>query len=183
MVLIKPESTAMRLKYLMGLHGYKQIDIVNLCKPYCDQYNVKMNKSDISQYVSGKVEPNQDKLFVLGNALNVSEAWLMGYDVPMERQERSTNAQHNTSEASNTLMQENEPANSLPPLSAQDKRDISKKLEETLDLLENSTDGLMFDGEPLDDETRELLRASLQNQLEMTKRLAKQKFTPKKYRK
>lgn len=44
-----------------------------------------MNKSDLSQYVSGKVEPNQDKLFVLGNALKVNEAWLMGYDVPMSR--------------------------------------------------------------------------------------------------
>ena len=44
-----------------------------------------MNKSDISQYVSGKVEPNQDKLFVLSLALNVSEGWLMGYDVPKSR--------------------------------------------------------------------------------------------------
>ncbi|WP_278278778.1 hypothetical protein [Butyricicoccus sp. OF10-2] len=41
----------------------------------------------------------------------------------------------------------------------------------------------MFDGEPIDDETRELLRISLQNQLEISKRIAKQKFTPKKYRK
>ena len=41
--------------------------------------------SDISQYCSGKTEPNQEKLFILGNALNVSEAWLMGFDVPMER--------------------------------------------------------------------------------------------------
>ena len=71
----------------------------------------------------------------------------------------------------------------LPDLTAKDERDIAKKLSETLDTLENADDGLMFDGEPLDDETRELLRASLQNQLEMTKRLAKQKFTPKKYRK
>lgn len=78
---------------------------------------------------------------------------------------------------------EDTPSDTLPPLTMEDKRDISKKLEETLDLLGNSTDGLMFDGEPLDDETRELLRASLQNQLEMTKRIAKQKFTPKKYRK
>lgn len=84
-VVTKTENTATRLKYLMNLKGYKQVDILNLCKPYCEQYNVKMNKSDISQYVSGKVEPNQDKLFILGNALNVSEAWLMGYDVPMER--------------------------------------------------------------------------------------------------
>lgn len=44
-----------------------------------------MGKSDISQYVSGKVEPGQDKLTILGLALNVSEAWLMGYDVPMAR--------------------------------------------------------------------------------------------------
>lgn len=40
----------------------------------------------------------------------------------------------------------------------------------------------MFDGQALDEETRRLLRASLQNQLVMGKKLAKQKFTPKKYR-
>lgn len=39
----------------------------------------------MSQYVSGRTEPGQDKLTILGLALNVSEAWLMGYDVPMER--------------------------------------------------------------------------------------------------
>ena len=58
-----------------------------------------------------------------------------------------------------------------------------KDEKQTLALLEEAGDGLMFDGEPLDEETRQLLRASLENQLEMTKRLAKQKFTPKKYRK
>ncbi len=40
----------------------------------------------------------------------------------------------------------------------------------------------MFDGEPLDDETRQLLRESYENQLRITKQLAKAKFTPKKYR-
>lgn len=69
-----------------------------------------------------------------------------------------------------------------PGLTAKDERDIAKKLQSTLDDLENGADGLMFDGEPLDDETRVLLRDSLQNQLQMTKLLAKQKFTPKKYR-
>ena len=63
----------------------KQIDILKACEPFCNEYSVKMNKSDISQYVSGKVVPNQDKLFVLGCALQVNEAWLMGYDVPMNR--------------------------------------------------------------------------------------------------
>lgn len=70
-----------------------------------------------------------------------------------------------------------------PTLTKKDERDIEKRLEAMLGDLEGPADGLMFSGEPLDDETRELLRASLRNQLEMTKRLAKQKYTPKKYRK
>jgi len=82
---MKKKNTSLRLKELMSAKNLRQIDILNACLPYCKQYSVKMNKSDISQYVSGKVEPNQDKLYILGKALNVSEAWLMGYDVPMER--------------------------------------------------------------------------------------------------
>lgn len=82
---MKKENTASRLKKIMSDNNFRQIDILNLTAPYCQKYGVKMNKSDISQYCSGKSEPNQDKLFVLGMALNVNEAWLMGYDVPMER--------------------------------------------------------------------------------------------------
>ena len=83
---MKKETTAQRLKQIMTQRNLRQVDILNLTIPYCIKYDVKMNKSDISQYCSGKTEPNQDKLFVLGSALNVSEAWLMGYDVPMERE-------------------------------------------------------------------------------------------------
>lgn len=82
---MKKENTAIRLKKIMQERNLRQVDILNKTLPYCVKYDVKMNKSDISQYCSGKTEPNQDKLFVLGEALNVSEAWLMGYDVPMER--------------------------------------------------------------------------------------------------
>ena len=81
---MKKENTAIRLKTIMNMRGLRQVDILNLTVPYCQKYSVKMNKSDISQYCSGKTEPNQEKLFILGNALNVSEAWLMGFDVPME---------------------------------------------------------------------------------------------------
>lgn len=69
-----------------------------------------------------------------------------------------------------------------PTLTKKDERDIAKKLDVMLDQLGATDEALMFDGDPLDDETRELLRASLKNQLEMTKRMAKQKYTPKKYR-
>ena len=73
----------------MEERGLRQVDILNKAIPFCKKYGVKMNKSDISQYVSGKNEPGQDKLYVLGLALNVDEAWLMGFDVPMERQNES----------------------------------------------------------------------------------------------
>ena len=69
-----------------------------------------------------------------------------------------------------------------PGLNARDKVDISRRLEATLQRLEGSQEGMMFDGEPMDDETRELLYISLKNSLEVSKRMAKQKYTPKKYR-
>lgn len=68
-------------------------------------------------------------------------------------------------------------------LSSKDERDIAKRLESTLNDLESSQEALMFSGEPLDDETRELLKASLENSIRIAKINAKQKFTPKKYRK
>lgn len=68
-------------------------------------------------------------------------------------------------------------------LSQRDERDIAKRLENALTDLENSQEALMFSGEPLDDETRELLKASLENSIRIAKINAKQKFTPKKYKK
>lgn len=82
---MKKYTTSDRLHQVMNERNLRQIDILNLTLPYCKKYGVKMNKSDISQYVSGKVEPNQDKLAVLGMALNLNEAWLMGYDAPARR--------------------------------------------------------------------------------------------------
>ena len=80
------ETTGKRIRQLMAAKGLKQVDILNMCSPYCLKYNVKLAKNDLSQYINDKVQPKQDKLSVLGMALNVSEAWLMGFDVPMERQ-------------------------------------------------------------------------------------------------
>ena len=70
-----------------------------------------------------------------------------------------------------------------PALTKKDERDIEKRLAAMIGDLEGNADGLMFSGEPMDEETRELLKMSLRNQLEISKRLAKQKYTPKKYRK
>ena len=64
-------------------------------------------------------------------------------------------------------------------LSARNERDIEKALKSTLDQLD-SQDGLMFDGDALDDETRELLKISLENAICTAKITAKKKFTRKK---
>ena len=53
---------------------------------------------------------------------------------------------------------------------------------DTFELLENANDGLMFDGEPLSEKERELLKISLENSLRIGKQIAKEKYTPKKYR-
>ncbi len=79
------ENTSTRLKQIMEERGLKQVDIINKCKPLCEKYNVKLTKNYLSQYVSGKVEPKQKTLSILGMALDVNEAWLMGYDVPKGR--------------------------------------------------------------------------------------------------
>lgn len=70
-----------------------------------------------------------------------------------------------------------------PTLTKKDERDIEKKLADILADLESGQDGLMFSGESIDPTTRELLADSLRNSMEMGKKLAKQKYTPKKYRK
>lgn len=90
---MKKENTSIRLKQIMNNRNLKQVDILDMTKPYCVKYDVKMNKSDISQYVSGKVEPNQEKLFILAKALGVNEAWLMGFDVPMKKELSSSEAE------------------------------------------------------------------------------------------
>ena len=69
----------------MNAKQMRQVDILEAAAPYCKKYGISLGKNALSQYVSGKVVPGQQKLTILGLALGVSEAWLMGYDVPMER--------------------------------------------------------------------------------------------------
>lgn len=84
---MKKTSTSIRLKQIMSERNLRQVDIIEACKPFCERYNIQIRKNDLSQYVSGKTEPKQDKLSILGMALNVNEVWLMGYDVPPGRED------------------------------------------------------------------------------------------------
>ena len=78
----KVSNTAQRLADIMERKRLKQVDVLDLCKPYCERYGEKINKSHLSQWLSNVNEPSQRKLTILAKVLDVNEPWLMGYDVP-----------------------------------------------------------------------------------------------------
>ncbi|HAR6345690.1 TPA: helix-turn-helix domain-containing protein, partial [Staphylococcus pseudintermedius] len=45
-----------------------------------------IGRNSISDYLNGKYEAKQDKVFELAKALNVNEAWLMGFDISKNRE-------------------------------------------------------------------------------------------------
>ena len=70
------ESIAQRLRRAMDAKGKRQADLVR---------ETGLDRGAISSYLSGKYEPKQKAIYALAKALDVSEAWLLGYDVPMAR--------------------------------------------------------------------------------------------------
>lgn len=71
------EPCSIRIKKALSMRNMTQTE---LCT------KAKISKSTLSEYLSGKYEPKQDKVFILAQALNVDPVWLWGYDVPMETQ-------------------------------------------------------------------------------------------------
>ena len=71
------DSCAFRICKAMQIRNMRQVDL---------SLKTGIPKSAISQYCSGSFSPKQKRLFLIAQALNVDEAWLMGLDVPMERQ-------------------------------------------------------------------------------------------------
>lgn len=74
----KIETCGHRIEKALFIRKMKQSE---LCK------YAGIPKSSLSLYLSGAYEPKQDRLYKMATILNVSEIWLMGYDVPMERKE------------------------------------------------------------------------------------------------
>lgn len=114
-----------------------------------------LTRSAIGMYELGKREPSFEVLEQLADFFNVDMNTLLG------------KKEHENTE-----------------FTARDERDIKKHLDKALENLEND-EALMFDGEPveMDEETKELLKASLENSIRLAKTLAKKKYTPKKYHK
>ena len=68
------ETFSMRLKASMAQQGKKQVDLVRAAS----EQGVKLGKSHISQYASGKTLPRPDILHFLADTLQVDENWLRG---------------------------------------------------------------------------------------------------------
>ncbi|KAB7478588.1 helix-turn-helix domain-containing protein, partial [Bifidobacterium bifidum] len=70
------ESFATRLRTAMNARHLRQVDIVRAAQAS----GVKLGKSHISQYVSGKTTPRADTLRFLADTLQVDGQWLLGHD-------------------------------------------------------------------------------------------------------
>lgn len=111
-------TTASRLRQVMSERNLKQVDVISLSKVHQKELGVKLGKSALSQYINGKSTPDQEKLVLLARTLGVSEAWLMGYDVPMTKEAQSANAHDIDNIIENAMMFDGK------PLTEGDKRAI-----------------------------------------------------------
>lgn len=85
-----------RIKTALHIRGIQQTE---LCK------RASVPKSSLSLYLSGAYEPKQDRIYAMAMALGVSEAWLMGYDVSMEREESISPNEHDLTEGETMLLE------------------------------------------------------------------------------
>lgn len=114
---------------------------------------LNLSKQAISSYENGVSFPPQDVLTKIADYFKVSTDYLLG---------------------------RSEIRNPEDELSIKDKKEVDKELNKLVKKLEEQ-DGLMFDGEPLDDMSKELLLQALENSIKIAK-TANKKYTPKKYR-
>lgn len=70
------QKISSRIKEALAIRGLKQADLVRM---------TGIGKSSISTYISGAYDLKQQNTFLIAKAIDVIEAWLMGYDLPMER--------------------------------------------------------------------------------------------------
>lgn len=65
-----------RLREALDIRGMKQVEL-------CEKTGI--SKTSINGWVKNNWQPKQEALYKMARALDVSEMWLAGYDVPMER--------------------------------------------------------------------------------------------------
>ena len=116
-----------------------------------------ISKSTLQRYETGFIKKVPiTQIEIIAKALNVSPGYLMGWE-------------------------DNKPLNDTA-LTPRDERQIAADLEKMLADLDSQNTMAAMGGTVEDDEDRELLRASLQATMRLAKKIAKEKYTPKKYR-
>ena len=78
---VPKELCAVRLKKALSIRHMTQAEL-------CKKPNIP--KSALSEYIKGLYDPKQDRLLILSEALNVDPVWLMGFDVPMEKEDKKS---------------------------------------------------------------------------------------------
>lgn len=156
------DTTANRLNLAMEMRNMKAVDLSE---------KTGIGKSSISQYRNGIVNPKQDRIYLMAQALNVNEMWLMGHDVPMERQSSAPPAAQPPT------------APYHPELTKRDERDIEKRLQAIRDDLDSESGIALLGDHPLTEDEKEQLLIPIKSGLETARLIAKKKYTPKKYRK
>lgn len=68
------ESIKDRLNKALSYYGITQTELAK---------RSGIPKGSINQYCTGHVEPKEDRIYLICRALNIQEAWLLGFDVPM----------------------------------------------------------------------------------------------------
>ena len=71
-----------RLKSIMKERKITQTELAN---------RTGIRQSSISDWLNDRYEPKQDKVYIIAKALNVSPAWLLGYDENIPTNEQSSN--------------------------------------------------------------------------------------------
>lgn len=93
---VKNSTTSIRLQEIMKEKNIKQAELARM---------TGISRGAISNYVLGRYEPKSDIINKFAKALNCSEMWLWGYDVPMKRQEQSPSEQLSLSEGEEKLVE------------------------------------------------------------------------------
>lgn len=178
-------DTSTRLRQIMSTRNLKQVDILNLSLPYQNKFNIKLSKSTLSQYVNGIQSPDQNRIYLLAQTLGVSEAWLMGFDVPMVESKTNSDNPPIIEETLNVMKKLGESRQKvvLDTANSQYKEQENetakvislenKKNQQTIDLAELVDDSkidwdkwVSFEGKPLTDEAKEEMKRVLGKRLE-----------------
>jgi len=128
-------------------------------------------QNTICNWENGSREPDNEMLNKLADYFNVSVDYLLGRVAP--KPEFHIGDRINMNEETVKALD--------AELNDRDRKDISIRLNKLIDEFDGS-EALMFDGEPMDEETWELLKASFENTLKLSKVMNKRKRSPKKYK-